>query len=158
MAGLGRSVSSRSSQREHGLIPEITFTCHGFITKWILAAEWNNGNYYPELQTWNSTDGTTYTKQGATTFSLEGGSREMTFYEYTPDTPHEFHKGDVLGIFIPHWTNFQIFFEKVDIGPLNYFLSTGLSTTPSETEFNIAGKEERHAAPLIAVEICELGH
>ncbi len=152
MAGLGRSVSSRSSQREHGLIPEITFTCHGFITKWILAANWDDEDCYHELQTWNSIDGITYTKQGATTFSAEGGSEEMTFYEYTPDIPQEFHAGDVLGIFIPDWPYFQIFTEEVDSGPLNYFFDTGSATT---SQFNIAGKDVRIAAPLIAVEICE---
>ncbi len=84
MAGLGRSVRSRDSEEEQLLIPEITFTCHGFITKWILAANWDDEDCYPELQTWNSIDGITYTKQGATTFSAEGGSEEMTFYEISP--------------------------------------------------------------------------
>ncbi len=74
----------------------ITFSCHGFITKSILAAEWRDEVYYPELQTWNSTDGITYMKQGATTFSVEGGNAEMTFYEYTPNTPHEFYNGYVV--------------------------------------------------------------
>ncbi len=95
----GRPIDEED--REQRLIPDINFTCHGFITKWILAAEWDDEDIYPELQTWNSTDGITYTKQGATTFSLEGGSAEMTYYEYSPNPPHEFNDGDVLGSFIP---------------------------------------------------------
>ncbi len=157
MAGLKRNIRGR--QGEQHLVPRINFTCHGFITKWIIGAECDNRvrhDFYPELQTWNSTDGATYTKQGATTFSVDGGSREMTFYEYTPDTPHEFHKGDVLGIFIPHRTNFQIFFEEVDFGPLSYFLKIGVA----QTEITIVWNNVRNAAraPLITVEICELEH
>ncbi len=78
VAGLEGNIRGR--QGEQHLIPRINFTCHRFITKWIIGAECDNSvrhDFYPELQTWNSTDGTTYTKQGATTFSVDG---EMTFY------------------------------------------------------------------------------
>ncbi len=61
MAALQQSV--QDEQREQCLIPGISFTCHGFITKWILAAKWANTDHLPELQTWNSTDGITYTKR-----------------------------------------------------------------------------------------------
>ncbi len=154
VAGLGQTIKKKENQQ--CLNSGITFTCHGFITKWILAAEWGDEVNYPELQTWNSTDGIMYTKQGATTFSVEGGSTEMTFYEYTPDTPHEFHDGDVLGMFIPDKSICQIFFEEVAVGPLNYFLYTGTATTPPVGDFTTSGKTIATAYPLLAVEVREL--
>ncbi len=152
----GKERPIEEENRQQRLIPGITFTCHGFITKWILAAKWSDKDNYPELQTWNSTDGITYTKQGATTFSLEGGSTEMTFYEYTPDTPHEFHDGDVLGMFIPDNSRYNMFFQGDESGPTNYFYGTGLgSTTPPEGDFTITEVATATAYPLVAVEVCE---
>ncbi len=157
MVRLNKTIESRAQTQS--LIPGIKFTCHGFITKWILAAEWYMfGNTYPELQTWNSTDGITYTKQGATTFSLDGGSAEITFYEYTPVTPHEFHDGDVLGVFIPNrlQTEYRVFFK--DTGLLNYNSTGGSSTTfQVGTVFNTSGQgiSTANGIPLLAVEVCE---
>ncbi len=140
------------------LVPGISFTCHGFITKWILAAKWANTDHLPEQQTWNSPDDIIYTKQGATTFSLEGGSAEMTYFEYSPNPPHEFNDGDVLGMFIPDETRLAIFFVEVESDPLNYVDNTGNNnfnppggpfvTTTADTTVN--------AVPLIAVEVCKL--
>ncbi len=145
-------------EQQQRIIPAINFTCHGFITKWILAAKWNNTDNLPELQTWNSTDGITYTQQGATTFSLEGGSAEMTYYEYSPNPPNEFNDGDVLGIFIPDQTRLAIFFERVDTSPLNYVYDTGNNnfSPPGGDLIATSRDTEVNAAPLIAVEVCEL--
>ncbi len=155
MAVVQQSIED-SQQR---LIPGINFTCHGFITKWVLAAKWATTDNLPELQTWNSTDDTTYMKQGATTVSLEGGSAEMTYYEYSPNPPHEFNDGDVLGIFIPDRTRLAIFFVEVESGPLNYVdLKTGndrFSPPVGPFETTTAGMTV-NAVPLIAVEVCKL--
>ncbi len=154
--GLQQSIQDENKQQR--LISGITFTCHGFITKWILAAKWETGNdkvNYPELQTWNSTDGITYTKQGATTFSFDGGSAEMTFYEYTPDTPHEFHDGDVLGMFIPDKSRYKIFFQADESGPTNYYYDTGKDTISPEDPFTTTGEDTEVVHPLVAVEVCE---
>ncbi len=159
MAGLGQTLNDRGTQQR--LFPGITFTCHGFITKWILAAEWRDEVNYPELQTWNSTNDITYTKQGATTFSLDGGSTEMTFYEYTPDSPHEFYDGDILGIFLPVFSSgrYRVFFEDDGTAPLNYYRLYFTSSPPagdfSTTGDNVVAVNE---APLIAVEVCKLRH
>ncbi len=154
MIGLQESIQDEN--RQQSLIPGITFTCHGFITKWILAAKWANKANYPELQTWNSTDGFTYTKQGATTFSLDGGSTEMTFYEYIPDTPHEFHDGDILGMFIPAQSRYKIYFQADESGPTNYFYDTGTgSTIPPEDDFTTTEEDTANVHPLVAVEVCE---
>ncbi len=160
MIGLQQSGMERpikDEKRQQRLIPGITFTCHGFITKWILAAKWGDKANYPELQTWNSSDGITYTKQGTTTFSFEGGSEEMLFYEYTPDPPgHEFQDGDVLGMFIPDKSRYNIFFQADESAPTNYFYDTGGgSTTPPEGDFTTTGIPTATAYPLLAVEICE---
>ncbi len=145
-------------EQQQRIIPAINFTCHGFITKWIFAAMWDNTDNLPELQTWNSTDGTTYKKQGATTVSLEGGSAEMTYYEYSPNPPHEFNDGDVLGMFIPDETRLALFFERVDSGSLNivYDTGSGIVSPPVGDLIATNGDREVNAAPLIAVEVCEL--
>ncbi len=149
----GRPI--QEEEREQRLIPDINFTCHGFITKWILAAMWADEDVYPELQTWNSTDGITYTKQGATTFSLEGGSAVMTYYEYSPNSPHEFNDGDVLGMFIPDKSRYKLFFERTDSGPENY-VEDMADSAGSDFTTNSGGIQITSAVPLIAVEVCEL--
>ncbi len=153
---LQRSI--RDERRQQRLIPGINFTCHGFITKWIFAAKWRDIDNLPELQTWNSSDGTTYTKQGVTTVSFEGGSAEMTYYEYRPNPPHEFNNGDVLGVFIPDRTRLQMFFERVDSGFLNY-VHRNVNSIPPEGDFvTTTADNTANAAPLIAVEVCEYIH
>ncbi len=82
----------------------------------------------------------------------------MTYYEYSPNPPHEFNDGDVLGMFIPDETRRAIFFVNVGSGPLNYVDNTGnnnfnppggpFETTSADTTVN--------AVPLIAVEVCKL--
>ncbi len=158
MAALQQSV--QDNQQQQHLIPAINFTCHGFITKWILAAKWADTLRLPELQTWNSSDGITYTKQGATTVSLEGGSAEMAYYEYSPNPPHEFNDGDVLGMFIPDDTRLAVFFEQVDSAMLNYVDNAGNGVySPPEGDFAITTADTTvTAAPLIAVEVCKLQH
>ncbi len=166
LAGVEQTISTESQQQR--LIPGVTFTCHGFITKWILAASLSQSgfrNSYPELQTWNSSDGTTYSKQRATRFNPAGGSAEETFYEYTPDTPHEFHDGEVLGIFIPGGlrTWYYVLFESGGDLPLSYYetfsgLSGAFTDTPPEGDFitTAQGVLTANEIPLMAVEVCKL--
>ncbi len=151
----GMEKPIKEEQKEQRLIPNINFTCHGFITKWIFLAKWDDKVVYPELQTWNSPDGTTYTKQGATTVSLEGGSVEMTYYEYSPNPLHEFNDGDVLGMFIPDKPRYKLFFERTDSGPENY-VKDKADSAGSEFTTNSGGIQMTNAVPLIAVEVCEL--
>ncbi len=61
----------------------------------------------------------------------------MTFYEYTPDPPgHEFHDGDVLGMFIPAQSRYRMLFLADESGPTNYLYNTG-SATPPEGNFSL---------------------
>ncbi len=164
LAGVEQTISAESQQQR--VVPGVTFTCHGFITKWILAASLAQfRDSYPELQTWNSSDGTTYTKQRATRFNLAGGSAEETFYECTPDTPHEFYDGEVLGIFIPgdEKTRYNVLFESGGDLPLSYyetFSGSGstLTDTPLEGDFTTTaqGVLTANEVPLMAVEVCKL--
>ena len=79
----------------------------------------------------------------------------MTYYEYIPDTPHEFRDGDVLGVFIPTFEDtYGIFFKEDSNAPLNYYVD-GTTISPQE-DFSIINANRSRESPLIAVEICEL--
>ncbi len=82
----------------------------------------------------------------------------MTYYEYCPNPPHEFNDGDVLGMFIPDQTQLALFFERVDSGSfLNYVYDTGNNFSPPGGDLTTTNRDrEVNAAPLIAVEVCEL--
>ncbi len=80
----------------------------------------------------------------------------MSFYKYNPDTPHEFHDGDVLGMFIPDKSRYKIYFQTDGSGPTNYFSDTGKdSTIPPGDDFITTEETTATAYPLVAVEVCE---
>ena len=159
MEAIEAAVQERISdeQRQQRLIPGINFTCHGFITKWILGAKWMMEDNYPELQIWNSSDGTTYVKQSTTVFTVDGGSNNVSIYEYIPDPAQEFHDGDIFGIFIPDESRYKVFFIQDEDGPVNFAMNSGsMVSNPPEGDFDTSGKTMVNEVPLIAVEVCEL--
>ncbi len=79
----------------------------------------------------------------------------MTYYEYSPNPPHEFNDGDVLGMFIPDETRLAIFFERVDSSCFNY-VDRNVNSIPPEGDFVTTTADNTvNAVPLIAVEVCE---
>ena len=109
---------SRRDRRQH-LFPDITFTCNGFITKWIVGAETDNSDLQPELQIWRNTGGTNYTKAN---FSLLPFSTLVSnVAEYTLSTPLEFQEEDILGVYQPRRQNsaLVVYYQERD-GPVNY--------------------------------------
>ncbi len=54
---LGRVAGSLKSDRkeQQRIIPDITFSCSGTVSEWIIAAEWKGGPMevnFPEMQVW----------------------------------------------------------------------------------------------------------
>ena len=156
------ALQGTKPKKRQSVLPEINFTCNGFITKWIVAGKWDNGgmhNFYPELQIWREgeRDGDTYTKVGSTTLQVDDGSKNVAIYEYSPDSPLEFQTGDVFGIFLPDGgkNRLQVYSDGSG-GPLNYYTDTGGATAPPEGPFSLSGADTVNELPLVAVEICEL--
>ena len=102
------------------LFPGITFTCNGFITKWIVGGTTDNAeSLQPELQIWRNSGGTSYTK---TNFSvIPFSTSTVNIVEYTPDHPLEFQEGDILGVYQPqHSDSALVVYSQDRDGPANY--------------------------------------
>ena len=85
------------------LIPDISFTCNGTITRWIFGAKWEGQSpAHTELQIWRkiSTTGNTYIKVDGTII-IVGTQSSSEVYEYILETPLAFKEGDILGYFQP---------------------------------------------------------
>ena len=137
----------RRRDRQQRLFPDITFTCNGFITKWIVGAEAENDDSLPELQIWRNTGGTSYTKAG---FSLLlSNTISGNVAEYILSSPLEFQEGDILGVYQPRRGDsaLVVYYQERD-GPVNYEEgNSALSTVTLDTPDN------QYDYPLVTVEI-----
>ena len=162
LAALGDiDVVDRDMQQR--IVPHINFTCDGAITKWIVAGRWDDGgmhDWYPDLQIWRSSGTNMFTKMGNTTLRVEGGSRSISYYEYSLTTPLSFQVGDVLGIFQPDGgkSRLRLYFES-GVGPRNYYetLTSNDVVEPPSDMFTL-GTVLQNDLPLVAVEISKLPH
>ena len=137
----------RIRDNQQRLFPDITFTCNGSITKWIVGGTSDNTeSLEPELQIWRNTGGTSYTKAN---FSLLPFSTLVSnVAEYTLSTPLEFQEGDILGVYQPRRLDsaLVVYFQLRD-GPANFEEgSNSLSTV-------ILGNPDSYDYPLVTVEI-----
>ena len=65
---LGRLVGYTQRQQ---ITPNMTFTCEGMITKWIIGAFLGrNSAFYPELQIWRNIGNDTYKKINGTFITM----------------------------------------------------------------------------------------
>ena len=150
----------RNRDQQQRIIPSIAFRCSGSITKWIVAARWEDGGgrvYFPELQIWRATVVTNvYRKISASTFSATAENAN-SIYEYTPSSPLPFQEGDILGIFQPSGTASRLRVYYVDnVGPPNYYYNSNRNTPPTGLlgVFLITGSTSaQNDQPLVAVEI-----
>ena len=130
------------------LFPDITFTCNGFITKWIVGGTTDNTeSLEPELQIWRNTGGTSYTKAN---FSLLPFSTLVSnVAEYTLSTPLEFQEGNILGVYQPQRRDSAtvVYYQERD-GPVNY--EEGIDPLSTVT---LVGNPDSYDYPLVTVEI-----
>ena len=134
--------------RQQRLFPNITFTCNGSITKWIVGAETGMGGLFPELQIWRNTGGTSYTKAN---FSLLSSctldSNNIVEYNCNLSRPLEFQAGDTLGVYQPRNAALDVYYQEHD-GPVNYDEGdSAQSTVTLNTPHN------QYDYPLVTVEI-----
>ena len=111
------NVMRRARQR---LFPDITFTCNGFITKWIVGGTTDNTKFLqPELQIWRNTGGTSYTKANCSLLPFSTPIGNVA--EYIPNSPLEFQEGDILGVYQPrHQESALVVYYQERDGPVNY--------------------------------------
>ena len=138
------NVRIRDRQR---LFPNISFTCNGSITKWIVGAETDmNGLLISELQIWRNTGGTSFTKAN---FSILSSSTPVSnnIVEYTLNTPLEFQVGDILGVYQSQDSALVVYYQEHD-GPVNY--EEGNSARSTVT---LGSPGNQYDYPLVTVEI-----
>ena len=165
LRGLGQVTGGNRKNRDQQqrIIPSINFTCSGSITKWIVAAKWENGGghtYFPELQIWRA--GTfSYRKIGSSTLSATS-ENQSNVYEHIPSSPLPFQEGDFLGIFQPDKDTSRLRIYYIDkIGPINYYydpdsFNLNVNTPPVGIFAVISSTQNQDDQPLVAVEISKL--
>jgi len=95
---VGRRIFTEQRQQ---ITPDITFTCDGHITKWIVGARWEDTrSLYPELQVWRNVGNDVYHKINGTVINIAAES-PTRIYEYDNFSPIPVLAGDILGVFIP---------------------------------------------------------
>ncbi len=148
----GSQIQHYGQQR---VIPDMNFTCNGYITKWTVVAQWDpQYASFPKLQIWRDNGGNEYTLVNTTTLHFES---EITsyMYEYLVEPPIQFKIGDVLGIFHPPEGSSRLsLYYETDNGPTeNYFLE-GVDQYDSRTfAINTTGISTDQDLPLITAEI-----
>ena len=148
----------KNRDQQQRIIPSINFTCNGSITKWIVAAKWENGGrhtYFPELQIWRA--GTfRYVKIGSSTLSATSES-QSNVYEHVPSSPLPFQE-DFLGIFQPDRDTSRLRAYYIDkIGPPNYYYDPNSDNPPLGIFlFPSSSTSNQDDQPLVAVEISKL--
>ena len=110
------SVVVRDQQQR--VFPDITFTCNGSITKWIVGAGTGGGFSPPsELQIWRRS-GSDYTKVGSTQLTAQSPTSDPNVYEYIPSPPLGFQEGDILGVYQTDGSSIVPYYQE-NTGPEN---------------------------------------
>ena len=143
-----------SRPRTQLIFPEIRFTCHGFITKWIVGAQASTGimTEMPELQIWQAHRGTnTYNK---TAYSLiipnETSHLNTHVHKYILVPPLEVNIGDILGVYQPQVELSRlVLYNQKWSGPVNYAAD---GNTPLST-ITAVGNGDGYDYPLVTVDI-----
>ena len=160
MRELGRVTGGtlRNRDQQQRIIPSIAFRCNGSITKWIVAAKWEDGggrNYFPELQIWRSSFGRLYRRISTSTLTATAENANSV-YEHTPSSPLPFQGGDILGIFQPSRAASRLRVYYVDnVGPPNYYYDRrfNVNTPPIGFFFITSSTSTQNDQPLVAVEL-----
>ncbi|XP_003384571.3 PREDICTED: uncharacterized protein LOC100631392 [Amphimedon queenslandica] len=138
------------NQRQY-LYLDMFFLCNGSVTKWIFGAEnqTNNQNALAEFQIWRQ-QSSSYNKVSFSSITFNNITMIGTnLYEFIPQTPLQFQKGDIFGVYIPSPSSSRlVFYEQIQSGPLNRFRAGGALSTITGSLESVANNY-----PLIAAEI-----
>ena len=139
--------------RQQRVFPDISFTCNGSITKWIVGAG-TGGDSSPssELQIWRRSGADSYTKVASTQLTAQSPINNSNVYEYVLSSPLGFQEGDILGVYQRENSSVVPYYQE-STGPQNLrqlgFVNSAannLTAPPLATEYDY---------PLVTVEISE---
>ena len=149
-----------TKKKEQRLFPDITFTCNGFITKWIVGAcnADSNNSDNTQLQIWRrgGSSNTAYNKIGVSIL-IPNETSHPNVHEYISNPPLEFQEGDILGVYQPDDTNNQLnLYYQENTGPLNY-LESGIINPPLPSWFALNTTTSQLLYPLVSVIVTTAG-
>ena len=138
-------------EKEQRLFPDITFTCNGSITKWIMGASdiIRDKSDFSQIQIWRRGISNEYFRTGRSLLVLnETGSPNV--HEYIPNPPLEFQEGDILGVYQPDGGDniLQLYYQD-NTGPVNYLKSS--INPPPPSSFTQTTPATQLYYPLVSV-------
>ena len=142
-------------ERQLRIFPDISFTCSGNLTKWIVAGE-TDDQLGAELQIWRRSNvgQNNYTFVGSSVLPVSTSSFAGV-YNYTPNPPLEFQEGDILGVYQRNGMRVKVYYQETT-GPANYQHSSNVGP-PLGTPVLIGPSlvTDEYDYPLVTVEIGE---
>ena len=144
---INRVITRDQQQR---VFPDITFTCSGSISKWIVGAGTGGGSSPPsELQIWRRA-GQDYTKVGSTQLTAQSPTSDPNVYEYILSSPLGFQEGDILGVYQRDGSSIVPYYQE-STGPENLRQNGLVSAAPNS--LTVPPLAEEYDYPLVTVEI-----
>ncbi len=153
---LGRVAGNRKDDRkeQQRIIPDISFTCSGTVTRWIVAGNERNDDNLPQIQIWRETFNGSgiYSKEQAAFLPMRDES-PSDIYEF--NATMDVQPGDILGLFEPDDSWLRLYYTN-KYGPVNYYMETDNAVTPPTGDFDISGADgTTNDMPLITLEFCK---
>ena len=147
-------------EKQLRIFPDISFTCSGNLTKWIVAGQ-TDDKLGAELQIWRRSNvgQNNYTLVGSSVLPVSTSSFAGV-YNYTPNSPLEFQEGDILGVYQRSGPGRVRVYYQETTGPANYQYSTSnMGPDPPLGIEVLTGPSlvtNQYDYPLVTVEIGEL--
>lgn len=152
------NITERDSTQR--IFPDMYFSCTGLVTKWIIGGEPGIPNDpAPELQLWRKANGANYMKSGFSLItSIPNRTPHNNVYEYVLDSPLEFQKGDIFGLYKPREDQsvLNIFFQGNN-GPFAYGRQGGATSPLSRIRADSTMLLGQNDYPMVSVEISSFG-
>ena len=137
--------------RQQRVFPDISFTCNGSITKWIVGAGTGNGSSPPsELQIWRKSGANSYTKVASTQLTAQPPINNSNVYEYVPSSPLGFQKGNILGVYQRENSSVVPYYQ-LSTGPVN--LRQPGRVNSAANNLTAPSQTNNDDYPLVTVEI-----
>ena len=145
----------RRRDNQQLLFPDINFTCNGSIIKLIAGVEIGNNNMPPRavMQIWRRdfAGANTYTIVNSTLIRSTT-SPNNNVVEHSLESPIEFQKGDILGMYQPRRSDTSLVFSYQERdGPENYKVNSASSRV------TLGSPDNQYDYPLVTVEIMSSG-